>query len=445
MSKRILVYSHDTFGLGNIRRMLEVARHLVAASPEVSVLLVTGSPMLHAFRLPPRVDSLKLPCLSRDVRGQYGARSLPLSLDATVRMRSNLIRSAMLDFVPDLIVVDKKPFGVEDELCGAFEALPRQARSPRLVLLLRDILDSPEATIPIWRKNGCFEAIEAYYDRVLVVGDPKVFDLRREYDFPPFAAAKLHYCGYIGRAPGLEPRAALRRRLSVAEHEPLLLVTTGGGEDGHCLLDATLSGLQALPDDQRPRTHIVCGPELAEPLRADVAMRAQRMPQLSLQTFSDDMMALIGASDTVLAMGGYNTVCELLSARRRAVVVPRHRPGHEQLLRAERLHARGHLRMLDPRTLTPDALMAAVRTELALAAQGVLPPAFESLDGLQRTTAALLDLVGLDPVHGLSPGRGSGRPQGGLSATRHDMPTRQASVHSSAAEMAAARPLGAWS
>jgi predicted glycosyltransferase len=30
--KRILIYSHDTFGLGNIRRMLEVARHLVASS-----------------------------------------------------------------------------------------------------------------------------------------------------------------------------------------------------------------------------------------------------------------------------------------------------------------------------------------------------------------------------------------------------------------------------
>ena len=78
--KRILIYSHDTFGLGNIRRMLEVARHLVESSPQVSVLVITGSPMLHAFRIPARIDYVKLPCLSRNVEGRYGSRSLELSL-----------------------------------------------------------------------------------------------------------------------------------------------------------------------------------------------------------------------------------------------------------------------------------------------------------------------------------------------------------------------------
>ena len=121
--KRILIYSHDTFGLGNIRRMLEVARHLVQSSPEVSVLVVTGSPMLHAFRIPQRVDYVKLPCLSRNVEGHYGARYLDLTLAATVRLRANIIRSTIADFEPDLILVDKKPFGVEDELAGALEGL----------------------------------------------------------------------------------------------------------------------------------------------------------------------------------------------------------------------------------------------------------------------------------------------------------------------------------
>ena len=197
--KRILIYSHDTFGLGNIRRMLEVARHLVESSQEVSVLVITGSPMLHAFRIPERVDYVKLPCLSRTVDGRYGARFLDLSLDETVRMRANIIRSTIANFVPDLILVDKKPFGVENELSGAIADLPCQSRRPKLVLLLRDILDSPEATTPVWRKQGYFEAIDAYYDQVVVVGSPEIFDLRREYAFPPFSAAKVRFCGYIAR------------------------------------------------------------------------------------------------------------------------------------------------------------------------------------------------------------------------------------------------------
>jgi len=47
--KRILVYSHDTFGLGNIKRMLEISKHLVAAYTNVSVLIISGSPIVHAL------------------------------------------------------------------------------------------------------------------------------------------------------------------------------------------------------------------------------------------------------------------------------------------------------------------------------------------------------------------------------------------------------------
>jgi predicted glycosyltransferase len=397
--KRILVYSHDTFGLGNIRRMLEVARHLVQTSSEVSVLVVTGSPMLHAFRMPQRVDYVKLPCLSRNVEGRYGARFLDLSLEATVRLRANIIRSAIADFAPDLILVDKKPFGVEDELSGALAEMGDGAARPKLVLLLRDILDSPEATTHVWRKNGCYAAIEAYYDQVLVVGSPEIFDLRREYDFPPFAAAKVHFCGYIARQPGRSSRAETRRSLEVADHRRLVLVTPGGGEDGHTLIENYLRGLRALPTAQRPRSHIVCGPEMSAQERASLHATAATMPQVSLQDFSDDMMSLMAAADVVVSMGGYNTVCELLTLGRRAVVVPRVRPGHEQLVRAERMSALGLLRMVHPDRLTPAGLIAAVQAELAADAVCARQSRLKSLDGLAHCTAAILDHVGLGPQH----------------------------------------------
>jgi len=392
--QRILVYSHDTFGLGNIRRMLEVARHLVQSSTEVSVLVITGSPMLHAFRIPDRIDYVKLPCLSRNVDGRYGARTLPMSLEETVRLRANLIRSAIADFQPDLILVDKKPFGVEDELAGAFEALPSAAKRPRLVLLLRDILDSAESTTRVWRKNGYFEAISAYYDQVLVVGCPEVFDLRREYDFPPFAAAKVQFCGYIAREPGRQSRAAVRSTLAVAEGAPLLLVTPGGGEDGYALVSTALQALAAMPARERPRAHVVCGPEMSEEQRASVHRAAQALPNVSVQDFCDDMMSLMSAADLVLAMGGYNTVCELLTLRKRALLVPRVTPGVEQCIRAERMAALGLVRMLHPDRLGPATLLAALEAELADLRARRQPPVLRRLDGLARVTAALFDAMG---------------------------------------------------
>jgi predicted glycosyltransferase len=395
--KRVLIYSHDTFGLGNIRRMLEVARHLVQSSAEVSVLVLTGSPMLHAFRIPARVDYVKLPCLSRNVEGRYGARFLDLSLDSTVRLRANLIRSVVADFAPDLILVDKKPFGVEDELSGALSELPVGAQRPRLVLLLRDILDSPEATTRVWRKNGCFEAIEAYYDEVLVVGAPEVFDLRREYQFPPFAAAKVRFCGYIARQPGRRSRADVRRELGLAAAAPLVLVTPGGGEDGHALISASIAGLATCAPEHRPRMHIVFGPELPEGPRANLRAAAAAVPQISVQDFSDDMMSLMAAADVVVAMGGYNTVCELLTLHKRAVVVPRVRPGLEQQIRAERMSARGLLGMLPADDLSPQRLMAAVQAELQAAAQDRPHAWLAAQDGLAQCSAALLALLQLAP------------------------------------------------
>lgn len=414
--KRILIYSHDTFGLGNIRRMLEIARHLVASSREVSVLVITGSPMLHAFRIPERVDYVKLPCLSRDVHGHYGSRYLDLSKDETVRMRTNIIRSTIAGFDPDLILVDKKPFGVENELSGALADLPGQARRPKLVLLLRDILDSAEATVPVWRKQGYFEAIEAYYDQVLVVGSPDIFDLRREYAFPPFAAAKVNFCGYIARAPGRHTRAQARQQLSVAPHEPLVLVTPGGGQDGYALIDACLKGLLALAPDQRPRTHIVSGPELDTAARDAIAQAARQLPPVSVQDFSDDMMSLMAAADVVLAMGGYNTVCELLTLHKRFVVVPRVRPVQEQAIRAQRMAARGLLRTLHPDQLTPETLWQVLHEELTALKRMALLPKLTSLHGLERVAASLFELIGFPAATGPTGTHSGVRPLDGVYA-----------------------------
>jgi predicted glycosyltransferase len=265
------------------------------------------------------------------------------------------------------------------------------------VLLLRDILDEPEATTRVWRKNGCFEAIEAYYDRVLVLGSPEVFDLRHEYRFPPFAAAKVDFCGYIARQPGRHSRTEARRALGLSAAQPLVLVTPGGGEDGAALIGRYLDALHAVPAGQRPRSHVVCGPELADAERAALYRRAAALPQVSLQDFSDDMMSLMSAADVVVAMGGYNTVCELLTLRKRAVVVPRIKPGLEQAIRAERMSALGLLRMLHPCGLDAAALLDAVQAELAAEAACAPHARLESLDGLAQCSAALLQLMDLPP------------------------------------------------
>ncbi len=390
--RKVLIYSHDTFGLGNIKRMLEVARQLVDSHPDTSVLILTGSPMLHAFRIPPRIDYVKLPSLARTADGQYIVKFLSIHYQDTVRLRANLILSTVIDFQPDLIIVDKKPFGVGNEFAPALDVLQRRSNRPKLVLLLRDILDSPAATRAVWNKNGYFAAIESHYDQVLVVGSPEIFDVRVEYSFPPAAAAKVRFCGYIGRERGRVGREATRRSLALTD-APTVLVSAGGGEDGYDLLSTYLEGLMF--DDGRTRFEsvILCGPEMPATLRARLHARARQLPHARVLDFSDDMMSLVEAADLTVSMGGYNTICELLTLKKRAIVVPRTRPVQEQWIRADRMSRLGLLRALHPDHLTPKTLMSLVGEELAQ--RNVLRQALHQidLDGLTGMTR-WLDALG---------------------------------------------------
>jgi predicted glycosyltransferase len=132
--------------------------------------------------------------------------------------------------------------------------------------------------------------------------------------------------------------------------------------------------------------------------RSALRHTAAGLAEVSWQDFSDDMMSLMAAADVVVAMGGYNTVCELLTLRKRAVVVPRTKPGLEQCIRAERMSALGLLRMLHPSRLGPAALLDAVQAELEAGTAPATLAGRKSLDGLAHCSAALLGLIGLAPA-----------------------------------------------
>ncbi len=357
------MYSHDTYGLGNMRRMLVIARALVDSDPNLSVLILSGSPMLHAFRISPRIDYIKLPCLTRTLSGHYESKSLNMTHDRILRMRSNLIRNSIIDFDPDLILVDKKPFGVADELTNAFADLKQMNHRAKLVLLLRDILDSAEATMRIWKKNAYHQAIDSFYDQVLVVGSPEIFDLCKEYEFPVKSHQKVRFCGYIAREAGRTSRQLTRQKYG-CDTKKLILVTPGGGEDGFHLLKNYVQGWQEQGGIENAKTLVICGPEMKEGHRNEILAMIGDNSDIVLESFTDDMMAYMDAADLVISMGGYNTVCEILTLRKRAIVVPRVTPVLEQWMRAERMDNLGLLRAIHPDEMTPSLLLATVREEL---------------------------------------------------------------------------------
>jgi predicted glycosyltransferase len=254
-------------------------------------------------------------------------------------------------------------------------------RRPQVILGIRDILDAPEVTRRVLRENGSFDLIRAFYDEVWIYGSRAVFDAVREYDFPPAVAMRTRYCGYLRR-----------RAVARAPHDgpARVLVTTGGGSDGMPLLDAFLSAIADTSGDEL-RATVVLGPQLDGAEARRFHDRASALAHVECIDFDPDLTRRYEVADVVVSMAGYNTVCELLTAGVRAVLVPRAQPVEEQLIRARRLSARGAAWMVDPSELTPDRLMAAIRTALRSEPPATAPIDMEGLSRIRARVERMLE------------------------------------------------------
>jgi predicted glycosyltransferase len=351
---RIVLYSHDTQGLGHMRRNLLIARTLMQLDPAPVILMIAGAREMGSLDVPPGVDCLLMPALGKRTDGQYQPRSLSMSLSSLIELRSSTIKAAIESFEPDIMIVDKVALGAFKELEPSLAWL-RARRRTRCVLGLREVLDSPATVRREWRLNNTEAAIRNYYDAIWIYGDRDVYDPAGEYSFSPEVAAKIRYTGYLDRRDGSGSlqidRATLFATLEL-DARRLALCLVGGGQDGHAIADAFARA--ELPHDTGGV--IVTGPFMPAEARQRLMRVAADQPRLRVLTFLDETAPLLQHADSVVAMGGYNTICEVLAFEKRALIVPRVKPRREQLIRAERLSRLGVIDLLHPADLTPGAL-----------------------------------------------------------------------------------------
>jgi predicted glycosyltransferase len=387
---RLMVYSHDTFGLGNIRRMLAICAHLRSAIPDLSVLIVSGSPMLQSFRVLPGIDYIKLPCLKRTESGGLGVRFLDLEVEQIVRLRRELILSSVVTYQPDVVLVDKKPEGLAGEMEPSLRYIKCNLPLTRIFLVLRDILDAPASTIPAWKARGCYSTVHWYYDDVLVLGSREVFDVCQEYEFPLPLRDKVQFCGYVAREAPSRSRQEIRRQLGFSEHEKMVLVTTGGGEDGRHILSASVDAIKSIAPSHPVKALMVAGPELPANSALGIRTAAQSCSNIRVVEFLEDMVSYMNAADVVISMAGYNTICELLTLGKKSILIPRVTPVEEQKIRAERMAAVSFFRIILPDALGPELLAHTITAQFESDATGNTGNCSIDMGALPRITEILL-------------------------------------------------------
>jgi predicted glycosyltransferase len=382
--KRVLIYSHDSFGLGHLRRCRAIAHSLVEADSAVSVLILSGSPIIGSFDFRSRVDFVRIPGVIKLRNGEYVSLSLHIDIEETLAMRSSIIHHTADIFDPDLLIVDKEPLGLRGEVRATLELL--RERGTPMVLGLRDVMDDPSALETEWERKNAVPALTEYYDELWVYGLPQICDPLDGIELPASVRRRMVYTGYLRREVGEAAAANIDTR--GLDDGDFLLVTPGGGGDGDEVVDCVLGAYENDPGSLPPAL-IVYGPFMVPERQAVYEARASRLPKIRAITFDAHLEALMSRAKGVVAMGGYNTFCEILSFDKPALILPRTVPRLEQFIRAQRAAELGLVAMLSEDNARDPVKMAAALLQLTQQAPPssvVIPGLLDGMRSVNRLT-----------------------------------------------------------
>ncbi len=387
VAPRIMLYSHDTYGLGHIRRARTIATALALRFEGASILIATGSPIVGRFDFPQGVDFVRIPGVVKLASGDYVSDTMHLDIAQTVALRERILRVTAEAFAPDLLIVDKEPTGLRGEMLPTLDYL--SAEGTKIVLGLRDVLDEAGALKSEWVRKGAPEAIEKYYDELWIYGLKQIFEPLAGLPLTKTVRDRVRYTGYLRReAPDDWPEPHAAQQIPRGS----VLVTPGGGGDGEALIDWVLRAYEADTRLSVPAL-IVFGPFMNAERRTEFERRAHRFRNIRTRNFDSRLERLMIEARGVIAMGGYNTFCEILSFDKPAAIAPRITPRMEQYLRVAAAERIGLVRMLPP-----------VQDSDGLPDPTEMGDAIKALDKQPLPSAAKVDglLDGLDRVSELA-------------------------------------------
>jgi len=380
-----MTYSHDGFGLGHLRRNTTIASHLAREVSESSVLMLIGCPTGAVFKLPPGVDFIKLPSVIKRDTGVWQPLRLRIGLDKTKALRAATIQEVASVFRPQLLLVDHVPVGIWGELLPLLDTLKRSDHAPVIVLGLRDILDRPEVTRTLWEREGAYQAIRRYYDEIFIYGCREVFDTSSCYGLEEKFAPMVHYCGYVCANEPYKSKGQMRKELQVEDR--LIVVTGGGGVDAYPMMQICMKALRLLGPHAGVEAIFISGPLMDNEQRERLREEAKGL-RVRVLTHVEDSLSYLNAAHLVVTMAGYNSLCQVLQLKSKALVVPRSGPSAEQQMRARLFNQRGLADVIYPSDLSPKTMAAKLMENLQRRDHASDDPAIHTNGG--RTAAARL-------------------------------------------------------
>lgn len=393
-SPRIILYSHDAHGLGHTSRALKIATFLSQAIEKVSILLLTDLSIVGKYKLPANVDYVHLPGVVSDGDTRDRPRNLNIRFKKALRIRCKIAQSAANTFKPQLILVDRDPLRIPKESTRTLSFIRDVLPRTKIVWGLMDTLGEAKEICREWEKRRIYRMLHHLTDELWVYGDRDLFDVAANYKFPDNLRKRLFYTGYFD-ARHLLDSSKPKDYEQFIKNKPVVVLAVGSGADGAMLVDTFLSYLEQCGDDCPYQSLIVTGPMMSSTHKKSFMKRAAKLPDVTLHRFTKHLLQYLKLADVVVGTGGHNTLSEIFSFEKRAIIVPPGSMPLEHLTRAEIFAKRHMIQLVRPGELSAESLGQAIHSaieprEAAISNKAKTP----SMDGFAKIAERIQNFTG---------------------------------------------------
>lgn len=372
---RVLFYVQHLLGIGHLARASRIADAM--ADDGFQVTVVTGGNPIVGFPSS-KVSHVALPAIVASDVGFSGLCDADGNMvdEAFKSRRRDLLLETYRQCQPDLVMIEAFPFGrrqVRFELMPLLDSIQNETGGPRVVCSVRDIVQ--ERAKP-GRDAESVALVDRYFDLVLVHGAPEFIRFEETFPLAYKIRDRIAYTGLVASppsAPGAEQFD--------------VVVSAGGGAVGFDLIQAAIGAARRMP--QSGSWCVITGPNLPDHRFDSIATSAPE--NVCVVRFRQDFPGLVAGAKLSISQAGYNTVCDILNARCRSLLVPFEAGGEtEQRVRAERLKKFGLADILEESDLSADTMTQHVANVLSAPPPKAFPL---GLDGARQTARILRQLV----------------------------------------------------
>lgn len=324
---KFALYQQGARGYGRFARSIKLINVLNEIYVGCTGVLFSGTDLIFNFQLPNNIEVIKLLEIDKGLNQKYSQKYCGLDIDECLSIRSNRIKNAIYEFQPDVFFIDLIPTGVMNELKDVIIWMKDSNLSTKIILVTRDIIDSPNRTIIEWKKYDVYNFLDKYYDGIFVLGSKVVFDFCKEYKISGDLFLKVIHCNYFSQKYFLKSNNENKQ-----EYE--ILVTLGGGIDGYRLVKLFLDLYKE--EKWSFRALIILGQQFPIDFKKNIIARLPS--SIEIIDFTESLVDFFIRSQQIICMGGYNTITELLALKKHPIVIPREAPTREQSIRSLRLN-----------------------------------------------------------------------------------------------------------